>query len=133
MILGVLVFVFGTIMAMSAWTVIDVKFATASAAREAVRAAVEADVGADLLGAGRQAAVEALGAHGVSSGDATILQLAGSQRRCAPITFEVALEVPLLRVPALGGRLARVTVSSTYTEVVDPYRSGLVAGVDCAF
>jgi hypothetical protein len=41
LVFGVLIFVIGTLLVVNAWAVVDAKFATSSAAREAVRAAVE--------------------------------------------------------------------------------------------
>lgn len=133
LLFGVLVFVFGTLIVLGGWAVIDAKFATSAAAREAVRAAVEAAPGSDLTTAGRSGAVRALSAHGVDPTRATIQLRAGRQERCAEVRFEVGLQVPLPVIPSLGGRSARVPVSSTYAEVIDPYRAGLPEGVSCAF
>ncbi len=133
LVFGVLVFVFGTLVVVGGWAVIDAKFATSAAAREAVRAAVEAAPGADLAAVGRSGATRALSAHGVEPSRATILLQAGRQERCAEVRFEVGLQVPLPVIPSLGGRTARVPVSSTYAEVIDPYRAGLPEGVSCAF
>jgi hypothetical protein len=133
LVFGVLVFLFGTLVVVGGWAVIDAKFATSAAAREAVRAAVEADAGADLAATGRAGAVRALAAHGVEPSRATILLRHGRQERCAEVRFEVGLKVPLPVIPSLGGRAARVPVTSTYAEVIDPYRAGLPEGVSCAF
>jgi hypothetical protein len=133
LVFGVLVFLFGTLVLVGGWAVIDAKFATSAAAREAVRAAVEAELGADLASVGRGGAAQALAAHGIEPSRASVLLRAGRQERCVEVRFEVALDVPLPVIPALRGRTARVPVSSTYAEVIDPYRAGLPEGVSCAF
>jgi hypothetical protein len=133
LLFGVLVFLFGTLVLVGGWAVIDAKFATSAAAREAVRAAVEAAPGADLATVGRGGAMRALVGHGIEPSRARILLRAGRQERCAEVRFEVALDVPLPVIPSLRGRSPRVPVSSTYAEVIDPYRAGLPAGVSCAF
>jgi hypothetical protein len=133
LVFGVLVFLFGTLVLVGGWAVIDAKFATSAAAREAVRAAVEAAPGADLAAAGRSGAAQALSAHGIEPARAAVRLLAGRQERCAEVRFEVGLEVAMPVIPSLGGRTARVPVSSTYAEVIDPYRAGLPEGVSCAF
>jgi hypothetical protein len=133
LVFGVLVFLFGTLVFVGGWAVIDAKFATSAAAREAVRAAVEAEPGADLGAVGRSGAARALVAHGIEPSRARILLRSGRQERCAEVRFEVGLEVAMPVIPSLRGRTARVPVSSTYAEVIDPYRAGLPEGVSCAF
>jgi hypothetical protein len=133
LVFGVLVLLFGTLVLAGGWAVIDAKYATSAAAREAVRAAVESEPGADLVAVGRGAASSALAAHGVEPSRARVLLRAGQQRRCAEVRFEVGLDVALPVIPSFRGRTARVPVSSTYAEVIDPYRAGLPEGVSCAF
>jgi hypothetical protein len=136
LVFGVLVFVFGTLLVLNAWAVIDTKFATSAAAREAVRAAVEAPAGSD--GGGMHARAQAAAAatidgHGIAATRMTLTPTTAIvQTRCAPVGFRVSVHVPATIVPGWN-QSAGVTVTSTYAEVVDPYRSGLSGEVDCAF
>lgn len=134
---GVLVFVFGTLLVVNAWAVVDAKFATSAAAREAVRAVVQtADpaVGTGQLRArATSAARQAFEAHGYTAVPVltdTRLDLS----RCATVAVTVELEVAATVVPGLVSP-ASYPVRSSYAEVVDPFRSGLDGhGVDdCGF
>jgi hypothetical protein len=124
---GVLVFVVGTLIVVNAWAVIDARFATAAAAREAVRVVVEApEVGltsAELEQRARAAAAQALAAHGyerrpVLSGPRLV------QARCATVDITVELAV----VPTILPWVAQppsYRVASRHAEVIDPFRAGL--------
>jgi hypothetical protein len=133
LLLGVVVFVFGTLVLLGGWSVIDARFAAAGAAREAVRAAVTAEPGADLGAVGVAAARTALAAHGLDPARAAVHVAHPGQRRCAEVQATVRVEVPLAVIPSLRGRSARVPVVATHREVIAPYRSGLPAGVHCGF
>ena len=137
LVFGVLVFVIGTLVVVNAWAVVDARFATAGAAREAVRAVVEAGEDVDgevaLLARAQSAADQSFVAHGYATPPA-LVDTALDRRRCATVSVTVEVEV----VPALLPGLAvtpSYTVRSSYAEVVDPFRSGLVGeGVgDCGF
>jgi hypothetical protein len=134
---GVLVFVFGTLIVVNAWAVVDAKFATSAAAREAVRAVVQSerpDLTATQLEARAAAAArQAFVAHGYAAAPIltdTTLRLS----RCATVAVTVELEVAATVVPGLVSPAA-YPVRSSYAEVVDPFRSGLEGdGVDdCGF
>jgi hypothetical protein len=45
--------------------------------------------------------------------------------RCARATFRVEYHVPALTVPWVGGFGDGFAVTSTHSELVDPYRSGV--------
>jgi hypothetical protein len=141
---GILVFVVGALLVANAWAVVDAKLAVDAAARQATRHYVEAEVGAGGGDGGRaasatdaeQAAVDAglaaLDAHGRDAEDATVglssLEGTGGQHgftRCARATFTAEYEVPALSVPWVGGFGDGITVSSSHSELVDPYRSGV--------
>ncbi|MFO7779859.1 MAG: hypothetical protein R6V28_16030 [Nitriliruptoraceae bacterium] len=134
---GVLVFVFGTLLIMNAWAVVDAKFATSAAAREAVRAVVQAgrpdltvmQLEARAAGAARQAFV----AHGYTV-DPVLTDTTLARTRCATVAVTVELEVAATVVPGLVSS-ATYPVRSSHAEVVDPFRSGLDGdGVDdCGF
>ena len=126
---GVLVFVIGTLIVINAWGVVDAKMSVASAAREAVRAYVEAPEGTDPVKAARSAAQGTLEAMGRTARSPAI-RLSGDFARCSRITAEVAYRIPALRLPWVGG-LGSFTARSTATELVDPLRSGLAGEATC--
>ncbi len=134
---GALVFVFGALIILNAWAVVDARFATAAAAREAVRAVVEAEPGrseAELAVQAEHAAVQALSAHGYTADPS--LEFGGlTQARCATITVTVGLEIRTALVPGFAEALV-YPVRASHAEVIDPFRSGLDAGdgvADCGF
>ena len=45
--------------------------------------------------------------------------------RCARATFTATYEVPALTLPWIGGFGEGIDVTSTHSELVDPYRSGV--------
>lgn len=124
---GLLVFVVGTLLIANAWAVVDAKFATDAAAREAVRTFVESTDAGVALDHATAAAEAAITAHGRDPDRATVGPV-GSLRleRCARVTIEVTYEVPALSLPFIGGfGAAPFEVRSRRSEVVDPFRSGL--------
>lgn len=124
---GVLIFVLGTLLIANAWAVVDAKFATDAAARQAARTFVEG-VDADVALADAQAAGRAaVAAHGRDP-DRVVVQAVGAPElaRCERATFEAVYEVPALSIPLIGGYgRAPFRVRSTHSELVDPFRSGL--------
>jgi hypothetical protein len=135
LVFGVLIFVIGTLLVVNAWAVVDAKFATSSAAREAVRAAVETPAGGDLGTRARTAASDALAGHGINPERPWTLEALGvtSLQRCAEVAYEVRLNVPVLVLPGIDRRRTGFEVASRHREIIDPYRSGLDPEVDCAF
>lgn len=129
LIFGVLIFVLGTIIVLNAWVAIDARFATSAAAREAVRAAAEAAPGVDLDSAARQAGAAAFAGHGRQPGEVTVSwdgELGGPvQARCAPVSYRASTTVEVLALPRFGGR-SSYQVTSVSSELIDPFRSGLV-------
>jgi hypothetical protein len=134
LVFGVLIFVIGTLLVVNAWAVVDAKFATSAAAREAVRAAVETAPDGDPDARARAAAAAALAGHGLDPGRATVVApWAGRLERCADVVYEVRLHVPALLLPGIERRRAGFDVSASHREVIDPFRSGLGIGGRCAF
>jgi hypothetical protein len=126
---GLLLFVVGSLLVANAWAVVDAKFATDAAAREAVRVFVEADPEmSNPVGAAVGAGLDALAAHGRDPARARVRPLGSGVAlvRCARVTFEAVYEVPALTLPFIGryGR-APFEVRSTASEIVDPFRDGL--------
>jgi hypothetical protein len=132
LIFGMLIFVLGTIVVLNAWTVLDARFAASAAAREAVRAVVEAPIGADLDQAAIAAAGMAFEGHGRDPADLEVIWAGATedpvQARCAEIRFRVETQVDVLVVPRFGTRSA-FRVSAVHAELIEPYRSGLEGSV----
>jgi hypothetical protein len=134
---GLLVFVVGTLLIANAWAVVDAKLAVDAAAREAARHFVEADVPAaddfgDAEAAARRAGYEALAAHGSEAARSTVeltaLESPDGQAgfaRCARATFTARYDVPVLRLPWIGGFGSGLDVTGRHSELIDPYRDGV--------
>jgi hypothetical protein len=138
---GLLIFVVGTLLVVNAWAVVDAKLATDAAARQATRRFVEApvvdasgvrDAEADAVVAG----LDALAAEGRDPGRATVALTAleppsgsrggsSSYVRCARATFTATYEVPALTLPWIGGYGDGFGVTSSHSELIDPFRNGV--------
>lgn len=127
---GVLIFVLGTLLVANAWALIDAKFAVAAAAREATRAFVEADPAADPLQEARTAAAATLDAYGRDPG-LMELDSVGEFARCEQIRMTVTYPVPVVVLPGLTPLGEGLEATSTYSEIVDPLRSGLEGEATC--
>lgn len=130
-IFGILVFVFGSLVIANGWAVIDAKMAASAAAREATRAFVEADDEVAGAAAAEQAAGDAIRGHGRDAARMTLANPDGRLRRCERVTMTVSYPVALASVPVLGRLGGVVTVSARHSEIVDPFRSGLVDASQC--
>ena len=132
-----LIFVLGTLLIVNLWAVVDARFATSAAAREAVRAATatDADAGtAAALDAARQAAGVALAGHGIDPARAEVVPVGPLRlERCAEVAMRVRLTVPALVLPGIERRVTAFEVVGEHREVIEPYRSGLAGEVDCGF
>ena len=127
----VLVFTVGILLFAQIWAVLDTKLATAAGSREAARTFVEQPAGTSAAAA-RAAAVSAgqraAAAHG-RPGTSVGIAEGGLFERCAVVTFVATHEVALFRLPLVGAP-GSITVRSTHSEVVDPFRDGL-EGTGC--
>lgn len=129
---GLLIFVAGTLLIANAWAVVDAKFATDAAARQAIRTFVESADPQAALAQARAAGLDTVEAHGRDPGRA-VVEPVGEPRlqRCERVAFEVVYEVPALSVPFIGGYgRAPFRVRSVHSELVDPFRSGLPGEAD---
>lgn len=143
LVLGVLVFVVGTLIMVNAWSVVDARMAVDAAAREAVRAVVEA---APRHGEGpatsdhyaavaRVAAEDSLRASRGDrlgrdeDGDGGLLArgpvVEGGLARGQCVEVTVSVEVPVVALPLVGAEGGTRTVEGSHRARVDPYRSGL--------
>lgn len=128
LLFGVLVFVFGTLLVVNGWSVVDAKSAASAAAREATRVYVESAVATDADTRATEAGMQAFEGFGRARERAAVARVAGSLNRCERVVFEASYVVPLVQVPLLGGAGRGMRISARHSEVVDPYRSGLGAG-----
>ena len=135
---GVLVFVIGTLLVANAWAVVDARMATDAAAREATRRYVEAEAGAGAEADAVAAGFAALESFGRDPEAATVVLTGlsspgGGFVRCARATFTATYEVPALTLPWIGGYGHGFTVTSTHSELVDPFRNGVPGSAEgCA-
>lgn len=133
---GLLIFVGGALLIINIWGVVDTKFAADAAAREAARWVVEnagQSTSAAALGEGAtQIAVDTLADHGrrgpvqveLGPPDAAFV-------RCERIQVSVALKVPAIRLPFLGGFGDAFDVRASRGELIDPTRSGVDGLATC--
>ena len=128
---GMLIFVIGSLLILSAWQVVDAKFASSAAAREATRVFVE-QTGSVETARSRavSAATEAFSAHGLDPSLVTGVSITGSLDRCARVRTEVTYRVPGLVLPWIDG-IAAVDVRADHSEIVDPLRAGLDGEASC--
>jgi hypothetical protein len=129
---GLLIFVVGSLVIANAWAVVDAKFATDAAARQAVRTFVEAADPDEALADARVAGLDAVEAHGRDRARATIEPVGDARlERCQRVTFEAVYEVPALSLPFIGGYgRAPFRVRSVHSQLVDPFRSGVPGEAD---
>lgn len=125
---GVLVFVVGTLIVVNAWGVVDAKMTVASAAREAVRAYVEAPEGSNPSALAYSAAAQTMQVLGRTRSPQ--ISISGSFERCARVVATVGYTIPAVRLPWVGG-MGSFVASSTASEIVDPLRSGLEGEAAC--
>ena len=124
---GLLIFVLGSLLIANAWAVIDAKFATDAAARQAARTFVEGSDEAQARTAAEAAGRAVIAGHGRDPERALIAPVGDLVlARCERATFEAVYEVPALSIPLIGGYgTAPFRVRSSHSEVVDPFRNGL--------
>ena len=130
---GFLLFVGVTLLLVNAWAVVDAKLATTSAAREAVRGFVEAPNASAAVDAADVRAAASLAAYGSDPARASVAEPVTSDGfvRCGRVTLTVSYDVPALVVPFLGGFGDGITVRSTATELIDPFRDGVPGAATC--
>ena len=129
--LGVLVFVCGTLLVLSAWRVVDATFGASAAAREATRAFVEHS-GTDASARARAEVVghATVDAHGLDPGSITAVDIEGALQRCTRVRVEIRYRVPALVIPWLHG-IGSVDVVGDHSELVDPLRSTVPGEARC--
>lgn len=131
---GILMFVIGMLLVANAWGVVDAQLATTTAAREGVRAYVEAPSAAEAHDRAVQAAAAAILGYGRSPFSTRVdIDTVGARgwQRCSLAMVTVHHEVPLLMLPFIGGYGHAFDVVSRQTEVVDPYRDGVDGEATC--
>ncbi|MBI2704772.1 MAG: hypothetical protein HYX32_05720 [Actinobacteria bacterium] len=128
---GLLIFVAGTLLITNAWAVVDTRMAVSSASREAIRAYVESSNPASAGANARRAAETAIAGHGRDPLRLRVDIQADGFSRCDPVTIRAGYTVPTLHLPWVGGYGDAFDVSSSQTELIDPYRSGLAGDAQC--
>jgi Flp pilus assembly protein TadG len=131
---GLLIFVVGSLLIANAWGVVDAKLAVTSAAREAVRAYVEAPDSGAAQAEAQAAARTAIDGHGRNGTRARIEFQHLDDRpyaRCTRAVVTVSYPVPAIALPFIGGYGDAFEVSARQSEIVDPYRSGLPGEATC--
>lgn len=131
---GLLMFVIGVLIVANAWGVVDANLATTTAAREAVRAYVEAPSASMAHDRAVGAAAEAILGYGRSPFSTRVeVETIGGRgwQRCSLAIVTVHHEVPLLSLPIVGGFGHAFDVVSRQSEVVDPYRDGVEGDARC--
>ncbi len=133
---GLLIFVAGTLLLVNIWGVVDAKFATDAASREATRYVVESarlDRDPATIRAGAQAVAQrTLEDHGRRRPPTVRIRPEGVRlERCDRIQVTVATQVPAIRLPFFGGFGEAFEIVATHSELVDPTRSGLDGRADC--
>lgn len=131
---GLLLFVVGALLIANAWAVIDVKMTVNAAAREASRTYVEAATHDQGVADAEATAREAVMNHGRSAARVTVSGPtdASAFTRCNRVTFTVSYPVPALTLPFIGGFGSGLTVTSSHSEIVDPYRNDVPGEANCA-
>lgn len=131
LLFGAVLFVVGVLVMANGWAVLDARFAAASAARAATRAAIATPVGEDPHEHAQAAADLALEAHAPRSWSSSLIaEREPRQRRCQEVRYRVVIDVPLIALDGWRSDMA-VSVAASSIQVVDPYRSGLPAGREC--
>jgi hypothetical protein len=129
---GVLVFVAGTLLVASGWSVLDVKGALGAAAREAARAYVEASPGTGAAAEADAAAREAIAGHGRDPARLDIEILAEpAYRRCGRVEVTARYRLPVLAAPWLGSVGPSSVVRASHIEIIDPFRRGIGGVARC--
>jgi hypothetical protein len=123
---GVLVFVTGTLIAVSAWGVVTARGLADSVAREYLRGYTRATSATQAGTEGRRLAAAVMAARSVEASRVTITEPTNFVA-CAPATVRVRIVVPLLRAPFVGD-LTETAVEVERTDRVDPYRVGVPRG-----
>jgi hypothetical protein len=121
LLFGSLVLLAGTILVVSAWSVLETRRALDGAAREYLRAYTESSDPAAATTAGDRAARESLQGEGVVLPVTIHAPDPGRFGPCAVSTVEFTAVVPAARLPFVG-EFGETQVRVTHTEMVDAHR-----------
>lgn len=122
------------LMIANVWAVIDAKSTVTAAAREGARAMVESNAEHGVGDARRAVAAVVTGANRRLDSVTFVAEPSGpgGYERCVRVRVRVSARVPSIALPHIGGLRHPFTVSSTHSELVDPFRSGLDGVGVCA-
>ena len=131
---GFLTFVIAMLVIANAWAAIDAELSTTSAAREAVRAFVEAPDEESAQTRAESAVQQAFQGQGRSAGATSIsISYTGSRgwSRCSRVSVTIHHPVHAIRVPLIGGFGHGFDAVASQSEVIDPFRSGVPGDAQC--
>ena len=117
---GILVFVGGVLLVINLWSVVDTRASLDSAARDYLRAYTAAPDRATARIVGRAAARASLSSR---SGRPSAVRIGAPTERfgpCRPATVRLELTIDAIHAPFIG-TLGTAIVSTTQTELVEPY------------
>ncbi len=119
-VLGVLVFLTGTLLVAWAWVAVQARSDADSIAREYLRAYTEAPDASAARAEGRAAARRVADERGIADGR-VILEEPDTFLRCTVVSVTASVEVPGIRLGPIGS-IAPSRASVTRSEMTDPYR-----------
>jgi hypothetical protein len=121
LLFGSLVLLAGTILVVSAWSVLETRRALDGAAREYLRAYTESPDPVAATAAGDRAARDSLQGDGVTLPVTVDAPDPGRFGPCAMSTVELSTVVPAARLPFVG-EFGETQVRVAHTEMVDAHR-----------
>jgi hypothetical protein len=124
-----LVFTALALIIVNAWATVDAKFMVTAAAREATRAYVEAGGPSEAKSDAQAASDRVIASYSAHEDRQKPIVVKGHFGRCQRVTIAASFEIPALQIPLFGVSIGSRTVTSSHSEIVDPYRSGLADGV----
>lgn len=131
---GILTFVLAMLVIANVWGAVDADLATTSAAREAVRAFVEAPDEESAQSRAESAAQQAFQGQGRTAGATSLsISYTGDRgwSRCSRVTVTVRHPVHAFHIPIIGGFGHGFDAVASESEVIDPFRSGLPGDAQC--
>jgi hypothetical protein len=118
-----------TLIIVNTWATVDAKFMVTAAAREATRAYVESEGPSSARSDAQAASARVVASYSAHVDRAQAIEITGRFARCQRVTIRASYKLPALQIPLFGVSIGSRVVSSTHSEIVDPYRSGLADGV----
>lgn len=131
LLFGAGVLLITTLIFANVWSVFNARFVGGETARAMGRAYAEANDPMTALAGAYQRGAEVLQTHGQSGEDTKLAIDAQGYERCQPFTIAVSVPVRYSILPGIATHRTAFRVQSTYSDVIDPYRSGLEGEAHC--